>query len=300
MSSVTPSGKILGAAISGLDLSKPLSRDDFVLIVGSLGDYGVICFPGQRLQPAELKAFSAQFGALEVNVVDSFQEPGLPEVMTLSNIVENGQPIGLPDAGQDWHTDMSYSKTIAFANVLYGVRIPHRDGRALGNTEFLSMQAAYDELPGEIKERLRHATALHDFNKYWENARRKEGSKRQPLSDAQRRQKPPVSHPVFLKHPISGRMVLYANPGYTVRINDVPEAESDELLEVLFRHQLQPKYKYAHQWSANDVLMWDDLLTLHKAVADYGPTEHRLIKRCQVMADRVFDASYLNFTPSVA
>jgi len=300
MSSVTPSGKILGAAISGLDLSKPLSRDDFVLIVGSLGDYGVICFPGQRLQPAELKAFSAQFGALEVNVVDSFQEPGLPEVMTLSNIVENGQPIGLPDAGQDWHTDMSYSKTIAFANVLYGVRIPHRDGRALGNTEFLSMQAAYDELPGEIKERLRHATALHDFNKYWENARRKEGSKRQPLSDAQRRQKPPVSHPVFLKHPISGRMVLYANPGYTVRINDVPEAESDELLEVLFRHQLQPKYRYAHQWSANDVLMWDDLLTLHKAVADYGPTEHRLIKRCQVMADRVFDASYLNFTPSVA
>jgi taurine dioxygenase len=263
------------------------------LIVHSLGTYGVICFPHQRLEPADLKAFSAHFGTLEVNVIGSFQEPGMPEVMTLSNIVENGRPIGLADAGQDWHTDMSYSKTIAFANVLYGIRIPRRNGRTLGNTEFLSMQAAYDDLPGKIKERLEHATALHDFNKFWEKMRRRDGSERRPLSDKQRRQKPPVSHPVFLKHPITGRMVLYANPGYTVRINDMPERESDELLAFLFEHQLQPKYKYAHQWSENDVLMWDDLLTLHSAVADYGPNEHRLIKRCQVMADRVFDKGYL-------
>jgi taurine dioxygenase len=88
-------------------------------------------------------------------------------------------------------------------------------------------------------------------------------------------------------------MVLYANPGYAVRIDGMSERESDELLELLFQHQLQPKYKYAHEWSENDVLMWDDLVTLHNAVADYGPTEHRLIKRCQVMADRVFDPSYL-------
>jgi taurine dioxygenase len=294
MAAVEPSGKILGATISGLDLSRPLRQDDFALIVRSLGAYGVICFPRQRLDPAALKAFSARFGTLEVNVIGAFQEPGIPEVMTLSNIVENGRPIGLADAGQDWHTDMSYSKTIAFANVLYGMRIPHRDGHALGNTEFLSMQAAHDELPDEIKARLKHATALHDFNKFWEKMRRQEGSKRKPLSEAQRRKKPPVSHPVFLQHPITGRTVLYANPGYTVCINDIPERESDELLDFLFRHQLQSKYKYAHQWSENDVLMWDDLLTLHSAVADYGPTEHRLIKRCQVMADRVFEASYLS------
>jgi taurine dioxygenase len=300
MTELTPSGKVLGATIAGLDLSKPLSQDEFGLIVRSLGTYGVICFPKQRLGAAALKAFSASFGTLEVNVIGSFQEPGNPEVMTLSNIVENGKPIGLPDAGQDWHTDMSYSKTIAFANVLYGMRIPHRDGRALGNTEFLSMQAAYDDLPARIKERLQHATALHDFNKYWEEARRQPGSTRQPLSEAQRREKPPVSHPIFLKHPISGRMILYANPGYTIRINDVPERESDELLDFLFRHQLQPKYKYAHQWSENDVLMWDDLLTLHKAVADYGPTEYRLIKRCQVMADRLFDKDYLSVAPGIA
>ena len=301
MTQVEPSGKILGATITGVDLSRPLSQDDFALIARSLGAYGVICFPRQRLDAAALKAFSAHFGTLEVNVIGAFQEPDIPEVMTLSNIVENGRAIGLPDAGQDWHTDMSYSQTIAFANVLYGIRIPRRDGRTLGNTEFLSMQAAHDGLPGEIKERLKHATALHDFNKFWEKMRRREGSKRQPLSAEQRRQKPPVSHPVFLQHPITGRMVLYANPGYTVRINDMPERESDELLTFLFEHQLQPKYKYAHQWSENDVLMWDDLLTLHSAVADYGPNEHRLIKRCQVMADRVFDKGYLvGSRPSIA
>jgi len=300
MISVVPSGKILGATVTGPDLSRPLSREDFVLIARNLGAHGVICFPRQRLDAAALKAFSAHFGTLEVNVIGAFQEPGIPEVMTLSNIVENGRAIGLADAGQDWHTDMSYSQTIAFANVLYGICIPHRDGRPLGNTEFMNMQAAYDDLPQEIKARLKQATALHDFNKFWEKMRRREGSKRQPLSAQQRREKPPVSHPVFLRHPITGRMVLYANPGYTVRINDMPERDSDELLQFLFAHQLQPKYKYAHQWSENDLLMWDDLMTLHSAVADYGPNEHRLVKRCQVMADRVFDEDYLDPRPSLA
>jgi alpha-ketoglutarate-dependent taurine dioxygenase len=300
MPRVEPSNEILGARIEGLDLSKPLRRDDFALIVRAMATYGVVCFPGQDLEPAQLKAFSAQFGALEVNVAGSFQEPGIPEVMILSNIVENGRPIGLPDAGQDWHTDMSYSRTIAYANVLYGMRIPYRDGRVLGDTEFLSMQAAYDDLPGEIKQRLQDATALHDFNKFWEMMRREKGSKRPPLTEAQRRQKPPVSHPVFLEHPISGRSVLYANPGYTVRIDGLPEHESEELLRFLFEHQLQPKYKYAHRWTERDVLMWDDLLTLHRAAADYGPDEHRLVKRCQVMADRVFEPGYLNAGPSVA
>src|SRR6185295_19082581 len=102
----------------------------------------------------------------------------VPEVMALSNMVENGRPIGLPEAGQDWHTDMSYSKTIAFASVLYAIRIPRRHGRALGNTEFLNTHAAYAELPDGIKRRLQHATALHDFNKFWEMMRRDKGSNR--------------------------------------------------------------------------------------------------------------------------
>jgi len=179
---------------------------------------------------------------------------------------------------------MSYSRMIAFANVLYGIKIPRRDGKALGATEFSNMHAAYQGLPADLKRRLEGKTVLHDFNKFWDKMRREKGSKRPPLTEVQRKAKPPVSHPVFLTHPITKRKVLYANPGYSMRINELPEKESDETLEFLFEHQLKPEYRYAFRWTEGDVLMWEDIGTIHNAVADYGADELRLIKRCQVMA----------------
>jgi taurine dioxygenase len=286
---IVPSGRMLGATIEGVDLARPLSAAQVKEIVDALGRHGVLRFPRQRLTGRELRDFSACFGDLEVNVASqAYQEPGIPEVMILSNIVENGKPIGLADAGQGWHTDMSYSRTIAFANVLYGIKIPRRDGRVLGGTEFASTQAAYEGLPEKMKRELEGKTILHDFEKFWEMMRREKGSKRPPLTEAQRKSKPPVSHPVFLSHPLTGRKVLYANPGYSMRINELPEKESAEILEFLFAHQLKPEYRYTFQWEEGDVLFWEDIGTIHNAVADYGPHEHRLIKRCQVMANRYF------------
>ena len=286
---VTGSGHALGATIEGLDLARPLTDEAFDLILDALGRYSVIRFPRQELSGRELANFSSRFGKLETNVASThYQEPGVPEVMVLSNIVENGRPIGLADAGQGWHTDMSYNRTIAFANVLYGIKIPHRDGRPLGATEFSNMHAAYEGLPVDLKQRLDGMTVLHDFNKFWEMMRREKGSKRPPLTEAQRKAKPPVSQPIFLTHPLTGRKVLYANPGYSVRINELSEPESGEVLEFLFAHQLKPEYRYTSRWQAGDVLMWEDIGTIHNAVADYGPGEHRLIKRCQVMATQYF------------
>jgi len=281
---VTSSGGTLGATIEGLDLAQPLSREAFDGVVSALGERGVVRFPGQRLTGRQLADFSRRFGELEINVANAYQEPGVPEVMILSNIVEDGKPIGLADAGQDWHTDMSYSGTIAFANVLYGIKIPRRAGKPLGATEFSSMHAAYDGLPEEMKRDLEGMTVLHDFNKFWETMRREKGSKRPPLTEAQRQAKPPVSHPIFLVHPITGQRVLYANPGYAVRINELPEKESAKTLAFLFDHQLRAEYRYAFRWREGDVLMWEDIGTIHNAVADYRPDEPRLIKRCQVMA----------------
>jgi taurine dioxygenase len=206
--------------------------------------------------------------------------------MTLSNIVEDGKPIGLADAGQGWHTDMSYSRNIAFANVLYGIKIPRRNGKALGATQFASMQAAYEGLSRQMKKDLAGKTVLHDFEKFWEMMRREKGSKRAPLTEAQRKAKPPVSHPVFLEHPITKRKVLYANPGYAIRINELPGKESAEILEFLFAHQVKPEYLYTFEWNEGDVLVWEDIGTIHNAVADYGPDEHRHVLRCQVMATR--------------
>jgi taurine dioxygenase len=282
-----PSGRLLGAKIEGLDLSRPLEDGEVESIVQALGRHGVVCFPRQKLTARQQRDFAARFGELEINVASGpYQEPGIPEVMTLSNIVKDGKPIGLSDAGQDWHTDMSYSKTIAFANVLYALEVPRRNGKTLGDTEFSSTQAAYDGLPEELKKKLEGMTVLHDFNKFWEMMRREKGSRRPPLTDAQRKQKPPVSHPIFLEHPISRRKVLYANPGYSTRINELPKKESDRILEFLFEHQLKHEYRYRHQWSEGDVLMWENFGTIHNAIADYGPGEHRLVKRCQVMATR--------------
>src|ERR1051325_5770991 len=203
MIKITPTGEILGATVEGIDLAKPLDPADFRAILKAIGQHGVLRFPMQSLDAAQLKAFAARFGSLEVNVAGAFQEPGHPEVMVLSNIVENGKPIGARDAGQDWHTDMSYSATIAFANVLYALKVPRRDGQPLGGTEFANMHAAYDALPEELKARLDGMTVLHDFNKFWEMMRQRPGSWRPPLSEEQRRTKPPVSHPIFLTHPRS-------------------------------------------------------------------------------------------------
>jgi taurine dioxygenase len=290
---ITPTHEILGASIEGIDLARPLGRPEFGAILRALGEHGVLRFPRQTLDALQLRAFSGHFGRLQASLTGTYCEPDMPEVMILSNIVENGQPLGLADAGQDWHTDMSYNALIGFTNVLYGIRIPRRDGKALGNTVFANMHAAYDDLDAGLKRRLASMTATHDFNKFWDEMCRRPGSTRPPLTPEQRAKRPPAIHPVLMTHPITGRTVLYCNPGYATRINELDEAESNRVLEHLFAHQLQPKYQYAHPWTEGDVLMWDHIGTLHNAIPDYGPSEHRLIKRCQALADRVFDPDYV-------
>src|SRR5947207_3094661 len=279
MAKVIPSGHTLGASVEGLDLSRPLSAQEFEFALNALAEHGVLRYPRQELTALQLRDFSARWGELEINVANMYQEPGVPEVMILSNIVENGRPIGLADAGQSWHTDMSYSRTIAFCNVLYGIRIPQRHGEPLGNTEFCDQRAAYDELPPDLRKKLEGKTVLHDFNKFWEMMRREKGSARPALTEAQRKAKPPVSHPIFLPHPITGRKALYANPGYSVRINELPQKESDAILEFLFEHQTQPRFRFAARWQVGDVLMWDNLRTIHNAVADYSADEPRRSRR---------------------
>jgi taurine dioxygenase len=293
VATIEPTGQILGATVRGLDLARPLSDADFATILLALGAHGVLHFPDQKLEAPALRDFSQRFGRIQATLSGRHHEPGMPEVGILSNIIENGEPIGITDAGQDWHTDMSYNETIGFLNVLYAVKVPRRDGRVLGATMFANTRAAYEDLAPALKARLRTATATHDFNKFWENMRRRPGSLRAPLTPEQRRKRPPSAHPVFLTHPITGKTVLYCNPGYAIRINELDEAESDRVLAELFAHQLQPKYQWTHHWTEGDVLVWDHIGTLHNAVADYRPDEHRLMKRCQVLADRIFDPQFV-------
>jgi taurine dioxygenase len=294
MVTIEPTGAVLGATVTGVDLGQPLGEEDFARVLRALGDYGVLRFPGQHLDLRQLKEFSERFGEIQGNPIRELDKTReYPEVGMLSNLKEDGAYIGSPDAGQDWHTDMTYRQVPGFVNVLYGIRIPHRDGKPLGGTEFSNMHMAYEALPGEIKRRLAGMTATHNFEKFWENMRQNHASERPAMTDEQRRRRPPVVHPVFLTHPITGRKVLYANPGYAVRINELPERESDEMLQYLTEHQLQSRFRYTNVWSENDLLLWDHLGTIHRAIADYRPDEIRLIRRCQVMATKVFDPEFL-------
>src|SRR3978361_930476 len=206
MLTIEPTGAILGATIRGVDLAQPLREVEFGRILVALGAHGVLRFPDQRLDIGDVKRFSELFGEIQGNsirAVDVTQD--YPEVGILSNVKENGAYIGSPDAGEDWHPDMSYRDTIGFVNVLYGIRIPRRDGRPLGGTEFANMHAAYDALPQEIKVRLDGMTATHDFEKFWEHMRRDKNSGRPAMTDEQRKRRPPVGHPLFLTHPVTRR-----------------------------------------------------------------------------------------------
>jgi taurine dioxygenase len=282
---IIPSGRTLGARIEGIDLGEPLSEGDFRSLLRALGQYGVLCFPRQTFGTPAFAAFARRFGDLEVNVANQFHEPDFPEIMVLSNQMRpDGKPVGANDAGQGWHTDMSYSADIALANVLHAQAVPVRNGKSLGETQFRNMHAAYDELPVEMKHRLEGRTATHDFEKFWEMMRHRPGSRRAALTEAQKRRKPPVSQPLVREHPLTGRKVLYANPGYTMWIDGMDRLEGDKILDYLFRHQERVDFLYAHRWSVGDVLMWDNIGTVHNAIADYMPDEHRYMRRAQVMA----------------
>lgn len=285
---IEPNSVTLGARVLELDLSSTLKESQVDALMRALGHHGVLEFPEQSLTTTELKAFSERFGQLYISPGGRAQAKGHPEVMILSNMTKDGQAVGLKDAGQSWHTDMSYSKTIALANILYGTTIPHRDGKPLGATQFRDMHAAYEDLPLELKKTLEAKTITHDFNKFWEMMRARQGSTRPALSEQERQARPPAIHPALLTHPITGKKVLYANPGYAMSINGLSEKESNETLEFLFEHQLKDKYLYTYQWKRNSLLMWDNIGTTHNAVADYEPHEHRYIERCQVMATRLF------------
>lgn len=280
MATVVPSGGVLGATIEGIDLASPLSDEDFALVWRSLAEHSVLRFPDQVLDDEQLRDFSAQFGELDTSGTEyATYRGGVPEVGSLTNIHGDVSP------GQGWHTDMSYMPQVAFANVLYALEVPVRDGKALGPTEFQNMYMAYEGLPPDFKEEFRSATCTFDFEKFNTYMIQEKGSTRGQMTAEQRTARAPASHPMFLKHPVSGRLVLYANPGYAVRVDRVGEERSAEILRFLFAHQLQEKYRYRFTWTVGDLLIWDDLATIHRAVDDYLPTERRHMKRCRVKAD---------------
>ena len=276
------SGAPLGAEITGVDLARGVDDALFAEITRAFHEHAVLVFRDQTLDTEQHVAFSRRFGDLDVNVRSEFNKDGRPEVLVLSNILSEGKPIGVQDAGRYWHSDLCYLRRPARATFLRALEIPHKDGEAVGDTLFASMTAAYEELSPKMKRRLEGLEAVQSY-RYTYEKKAKDFRLRPRLADRGDDWIPEdVEHPVVREHPFTGRKCLYVNEGYTTRIVGWPEAESGETLEFLFEHVIKPEFLYRHRWQAGDLLMWDNCAAQHKAVADYALPLRRRMERTTV------------------
>ncbi|MGW8183197.1 MAG: TauD/TfdA dioxygenase family protein [Burkholderiales bacterium] len=278
----------LGAEIKGVDLAREIDERTFGEIVAAWRQHEVIFFRGQTLTPDRHVAISRRFGELERHVRQECCRPGYPVIFVVSNVVENGKPIGSQDAGLFWHSDLCYKKEPSRGSLFYAREVPMENGEPRGDTMFSSMTAAYEALPDGTKRKLGGRLAVNSYvHGYYRD--RKSGPRR-ALSPEQMSQTPDVAHPVVRVHPETGRKCLFVNEGYTTRILDMDETESDALLAELFAHIKRPEFVYRHQWQVGDFLVWDNCSTQHRAVPDYALPQRRLMERTTLTGGAVLAA----------
>ncbi|HYC49153.1 MAG TPA: TauD/TfdA family dioxygenase [Burkholderiales bacterium] len=275
----------IGVELVGVDLSRELDDDTFREVARVYDTHPVVVARDQNLTPAQHVAFSRRFGELEIHVLKDFLLPGHPELLVLSNILdEHGKRIGLADAGRVcvWHTDMSYLEKPPRGSMLYAREVPVRDGRALGDTLFADTAAAYEALPADVKKKLTGLKAIHRMTKGYEGGG-KNARDRVAYSEEQRRSNPERAHPIVRTHPATGRKCLYVSRLCCVGIEGMPDEESEPLLEMLYEHCTRPEFVYRHRWQKGDLVMWDNCAAQHLATMDYELPLRRLMHRTTLM-----------------
>ncbi|WP_423198913.1 MULTISPECIES: TauD/TfdA dioxygenase family protein [unclassified Cupriavidus] len=276
---IRPLDAALGAEVTGLDLSQPLADADFARIHRAHLEHHLVVFRDQRITPAQQIAFSRRFGPLQIHVLDQFQLAGHPEILIVSNVIEDGKPIGLGDAGHFWHSDLSYKERPSLGSLLHARELP----RTGGDTLFANMHAAWDTLPPDLQRQLDGLRAEHTYlARYAELQRRSPW--RPNLTPAQIAQVQPVLQPVVRTHPETGRKALFVSEHFTTRIAGLPDDESRDLLAQLFAHSVQPRNVYRHQWRPHDLVFWDNRSLMHLA-AGTPDSERRVMYRTTIEGD---------------
>lgn len=280
--SIAPTGAALGAEIRGVDLAQALDAATFGRIEQAFNRHGVIFFRDQRITVAQQIAFARRFGEVEINVNTQACLPDHPEVLLVTNIRENGRYIGLADAGTTWHTDMSAYACPPRCSMLYALEVPRAaDGTVLGDTIFASAAAAYDALAPELKSKLAGKRSTHSYHAKMEARKLAVGLTRD-VTPEHLEKTPPVAHPVFRTHPVTGRKCIYVTEGECTGIDGMAKAEALPLVSQLHRHLIDPRFQYRHRWRVGDVLMWDNCTCQHLAVRDYREDQRRLMHRVTV------------------
>jgi taurine dioxygenase len=279
---IRPFDAALGAEVLGLDLSLPISGEDFARLHRAHLMHHVLVFREQHITPAQQVEFSRRCGPLQIHVLRQFQLAGEPEVLIVSNIRENGQPIGLGDAGHFWHSDLSYKETPSLGSMLHAQELPAEGG----DTLFANQHTAWEQLPGYLRRAVEHAKAEHSYLARYADLQKK-NPWRPNLTQAQIDEVKPVVHPVVRTHPESGRRALFVSEHFTTRIVGLPEEESRALLDELFDHSTRPEHIYRHKWQPQDMVFWDSRSLLHLA-AGCPDDQRRKLYRTTIEGDVPF------------
>jgi taurine dioxygenase len=279
---VRPFNAPVGAEIIGLDISKPISAEDFKRIHQAHLDHHVLVFRNQQITPQEHIDFSRRFGPLEIHVLHQFHLKNHPEILIVSNIKEAGEPIGLGDAGVYWHSDISYKPQPSLGSLLHAQELPSEGG----DTLFADQHLAWEALSPQLQQRILPLKAEHSYLAKYEELRAK-NPWRPKLSQPQIDQVAPAVQPVVRTHPETGRKALFVSEHFTTRIVGLPQEDSDALLAELFAHSVKPEFVYRHQWAPHDLVFWDNRSLMHLAA---GTPDHlrRRLNRTTIVGDTPF------------
>lgn len=273
---INPLSTALGAEILGIDLAT-ISDAEFTAVQAAWHKHLVLVIRDQHVSDAAFLDFSARLGQLDlapITVTGKPYIPELPHLAVISNVVEGGQAIGgLGNSELIWHTDMSYADNPPIASLLYSLEVPETGG----DTWFCNMYKAYDSLPGALKQHITPLTCKHD------SSHNSAGETRKGFADGfnSRDEIPGATHPLVGRHPATSRPVLYLGRRKNAYIVELPDAESDALLDEIWSYTTRPENSWGHHWRVGDILMWDNRCTMHRR-DDFDQNTRRIMHRSQV------------------
>lgn len=274
---VRPASASVGAEILGVDLATMREPSLINEIKAAVHANSMVYLRGQRLGNEQFIEFSRHFGPSIVMGQPTLNLADFQEISRVSNILENGAPIGLIESGQYWHTDRSFHAVPQGYAMLHAIEVPRdENGKPLGDTIFVSTAHAYDTLPDSVRQRIAGMKAVHSYQNPY---KKKLSAGRDNMIRLAEHHKPPISHPVVRTHPVTGRKCLYVNQQYTMGIEGMPDTEARELIDYLCQHITREEAWYRHQWAEGDLVIWDDCSAQHNAVGDYKLPQRRLLHR---------------------
>ncbi|MGK4906493.1 TauD/TfdA dioxygenase family protein [Streptomyces albus] len=268
----------LGAEID-YDLSQPQDGPPIPELDDALAHHRLLVFPQQHLNHADLLTVSAHFGTVDTDIDRRYAVAGFPGITTVSNIVEDGAHIGIYDGDdeEEWHADNSFKPELTRATLLYSVITPEQGGQ----TRFADTTRAYAELPADLKKRIEGLRAIHSIHQLGTLQAQASGGTSSAAAGSLADQ-PETEHPLVLTHPVTGVRSLLLGPMVIRQIVGMPAKESNSLLAQLTKHATSPRYLYSHRWHQGDLVVWDNLATLHTASPCDSSRHHRLLYRTSV------------------